>query len=194
MLTNHTALGLEALRQIPIRDVAVRLGIPIRRSNSLRCPFPNHTDRNPSFWFFPGTNSCRCFGCGRGGSVIDLVAISQGWSIREAIRWLKSSYFAETRATKVSERLPIKQRTSNSNIDLPPEPPSFQPNSDIYEELLRSHPIERDAAIYLKDRGFSHSTRILDTSTTAMRVGYSINMRRPIRLTSRDCISLWQPG
>ena len=77
--------ALTQLKKLPILEVASRLGIqPIKRKRA-RCPFPNHDDLNPSFVFYPETNTCWCFGCSRGGSVIDLVAISQGCSVAAAI-------------------------------------------------------------------------------------------------------------
>jgi len=39
-----------------------------------RCPLPDHEDRTPSFYIYPGEIGGRwwCYGCGRGGDVIDL--------------------------------------------------------------------------------------------------------------------------
>lgn len=68
---------------------AVRAAVPIeeiaRRYTELeplggrawftgRCPLPDHEDRTPSFYIYPGEIGGRwwCYGCGRGGDVIDL--------------------------------------------------------------------------------------------------------------------------
>ena len=67
---------------------------PLRASvNSLprlkaRCPFPNHSDTNPSFVVYPETQSFYCFGCKRGGSAIDYVMHRDGVTASEAIRIL----------------------------------------------------------------------------------------------------------
>ena len=39
-----------------------------------RCPLPDHEDRTPSFYIYPGEIGRRwhCYGCSRGGDVIDL--------------------------------------------------------------------------------------------------------------------------
>lgn len=65
---------------------AVRAAVPIeeiaRRYTELqplggkawftaRCPFPDHPDHDPSFYIYP-PGRCHCYGCGRGGDVIDL--------------------------------------------------------------------------------------------------------------------------
>jgi hypothetical protein len=39
---------------------------------SRRCILPDHEDRTPSFVVYEATNSFYCFGCSRGGDVIDL--------------------------------------------------------------------------------------------------------------------------
>lgn len=41
--------------------------------NPINCPLPGHDDRTPSFHYYSETNSFYCFGCRRGGSVIDLI-------------------------------------------------------------------------------------------------------------------------
>jgi hypothetical protein len=50
------------------------------------CPF--HQERNPSFYIYPETNSFWCYGCQRGGDVIKLVELVQGYSFKEAVRYL----------------------------------------------------------------------------------------------------------
>lgn len=36
-----------------------------------KCPLPDHEDSTPSFTVYPKTRSWYCFGCNRGGDVID---------------------------------------------------------------------------------------------------------------------------
>src|SRR4051794_8180694 len=109
---------LDELKQTPILDVAARLGLRPARGTSMRCPFPGHDDRNPSFHFFVGTNTCHCFGCQRGGSVVDLIALSQQCSIGEAISWLRA--YRRTgehiRPRKLLNILPLKKK----NVDADP--------------------------------------------------------------------------
>jgi DNA primase len=44
-----------------------------------------HTEKTPSLNYYPATNSCWCFGCGRGGDVIDVYRQIKGCSFKEAI-------------------------------------------------------------------------------------------------------------
>ena len=48
------------------------------------CPF--HGERNPSLKIYAGTGGWHCFGCGRGGSVIDFVMEHEGCTFGEAVR------------------------------------------------------------------------------------------------------------
>ena len=47
------------------------------------CPF--HGERNPSLKVYTGTGGWHCFGCGRGGSVIDFVMEHERCTFREAV-------------------------------------------------------------------------------------------------------------
>ena len=49
-----------------------------------QCPFPDHEDRSPSFTVYPETNSCFCYGCLRGGDVIELARFAWGYEKHEA--------------------------------------------------------------------------------------------------------------
>jgi len=49
-----------------------------------RCPLPDHEDRSPSFTVYPETDSFFCYGCLRGGDVIELARFAWGYEKREA--------------------------------------------------------------------------------------------------------------
>ena len=44
-----------------------------------RCPLPDHDDNDPSFYIYP-TGRWWCYGCGRGGDVIDLEFFCGGYA------------------------------------------------------------------------------------------------------------------
>jgi len=50
------------------------------------CPF--HPEKHPSFYIYPETNSCWCYGCHRGGNVINFVRLLYGFSFVEAVKYL----------------------------------------------------------------------------------------------------------
>ena len=53
------------------------------------CPF--HGERNPSLKIYPHTGGWHCFGCGRGGSVIDFVMEQEGCSFSTAVRGIDNA-------------------------------------------------------------------------------------------------------
>lgn len=78
-----------AKAKVPTIDLADRLCGPgqmrqIRAEWVARCPLPDHTDRTPSFTVNPDKNLWHCFGCERGGDVIELARFAWGYEKREA--------------------------------------------------------------------------------------------------------------
>lgn len=76
-----------AKETVPVIDVARRLCgdlRPVGNRHVARCPLPDHEDKTPSFTVYPGTNSWFCYGCVRGGDVVELYRIAHGIPQREA--------------------------------------------------------------------------------------------------------------
>jgi hypothetical protein len=48
-----------------------------------RCPLPDHEDLTPSFTVYPGERGWFCFGCLRGGDVIELARFAWGYEKAE---------------------------------------------------------------------------------------------------------------
>jgi hypothetical protein len=74
---------------VPGIDLADRLCGPgqMRRVGekwAARCPLPDHEDKTPSFTVYPETNSWYCFGCLRGGDVVELYRLAEGYEERDA--------------------------------------------------------------------------------------------------------------
>lgn len=42
------------------------------------CPFKDHHDKSPSFWYNPVENRFNCFGCSRGGKAVQFLSIYSG--------------------------------------------------------------------------------------------------------------------
>jgi hypothetical protein len=76
----------------PLPDYCQARGFELKREGShWKCLCPIHRERTPSFFLGPDPNVWHCFGCGAGGSVIDLHAALRGISIAEAMRELSPS-------------------------------------------------------------------------------------------------------
>lgn len=71
---------------VPIETI---LNQPLRKGGKALvglCPF--HPEKHPSFYIYPETNSCWCYGCNQGGNVINFVMLFRGLSFPDAVRWL----------------------------------------------------------------------------------------------------------
>ncbi len=78
---------LQQLRDLPIEEVAGRLGLEVTHHKAL-CPF--HNDHHASLSFNMRKNSYRCFVCDAKGGTIDLVMNMLHKDFLEACRWLAS--------------------------------------------------------------------------------------------------------
>ena len=77
---------IQKLRDLPIEEVAERLGMQVARHKCL-CPF--HDDHHASFSFNVRKNYCRCYVCMEHAiGTIDLVMKYTGKDFRSACRWL----------------------------------------------------------------------------------------------------------
>lgn len=69
--------------RVTARAAAERYGLEPNRAGYIRCPF--HQERTPSCKLYEGEGGFHCFGCGRGGTVIDLVMGLFGLDFRQAL-------------------------------------------------------------------------------------------------------------
>jgi DNA primase len=79
------ALELQKLRDLPIEEVAERLGMEVKMHKAL-CPF--HDDHHASLSFSVRRNTYRCFVCGEHGDTISLVMKRLNKPFCDACRWL----------------------------------------------------------------------------------------------------------
>lgn len=84
------------------REVADRVGSgKLANGRELfTCPHPNHNDSTPSFTVYLASSSWYCYGCGRGGDVIDLVTWLDGLSVFDAITYLGDKYGGDGKAPR----------------------------------------------------------------------------------------------
>lgn len=79
---NSIDLIIDRIHDIPILDIIakhtklVKAGINYKA----KCPFPGHEEKTASFMVSPNKNSCKCFGCGRGGDAINFIQLMRGYT------------------------------------------------------------------------------------------------------------------
>lgn len=149
---------LDRLRRIPLHQVGRALGLVLPKSGTARCPFPDHEDRNPSFYLDARENRWCCFGCGRRGSVLDLVMAARGLDFSDAVRWLTDLAGGPASNAGIIKAPPVEDDPRPIIAEDPPD-------VDVYDMLLSASPLAASGVSYLARRGISQSTM------TAFRIG-----------------------
>lgn len=122
------------------------------------CPF--HNEKTPSFMVSPDRQVFHCFGCGKGGSVIDFVMEYEHLEFPEALEEL-----AERAGVKLQER---KSDTPEKKL----KETIYELNelaSSYFTYVLTKHSLGEKAMLYVKNRG------ITDKSIKTFGLGYSPN-------------------
>lgn len=96
-------MAQEVRQQVSLADVLDHYGLRPNRSGFLHCPF-HSGDRDASLKIYPAQNSWHCFGCGKGGSVIDFVMEMEKIGFREALVYLDRLYDLRLIPDKLDER------------------------------------------------------------------------------------------
>ncbi len=151
----------DQIGSISILKIAADLGIEIKNNKSL-CFI--HEEKTPSLSFTPRKNLWYCFGCGEGGSNIELVMARLNLNKSESINLIKRRYmlnqpdFMESLLSRKStKRKPslstpnIKENdVGNTNID--------RISIKIYSRFISKLQLGIRAKKYLYSRGFSKET------------------------------------
>ena len=83
-----TDIFTEIKQRILLADVLVKCGVPVQINRNVNCPLPMHDDKTASFKYYQNTDSFWCFGCGKGGTVIDFIATLHGETPLDACKRL----------------------------------------------------------------------------------------------------------
>ena len=157
MVTAHAPVDIAALKsRHPLGDVVEASGVRLRGRGRVRqgvCPF--HEEAEGSFTVYADTERWYCFGCGKGGDVLDFLQRAEGVSLPEAIRRLDASP-----PTTAPARLGAPRRAAARTAAPPPDPAIATAAARFYAGQLRR---SAEARAYLASRGID-----LDT---AMRLG-----------------------
>jgi len=119
--------------QISIIDLAKQAGLDLKKQSSrlykAKCIF--HSDgKTPNLFFYPETNTFKCYACGKHGDAINFYAELKGISNGQAIRELANSYGF---LTGIYKDVIITADDEETDEPEPFNPTSYTP---IYEALL----------------------------------------------------------
>lgn len=122
------------------------------------CPF--HGEKTPSFMVSPDRQSFHCFGCGKGGSIIDFFMEYHHVEFREALEDL--AQLAGVTLSKKASATP-QEKKKEKLLEI------HHLASEYYHYLLTSHTVGESARRYLQERGVTE--KIIKTFS----LGYSAN-------------------
>jgi DNA primase len=122
------------------------------------CPF--HGEKTPSFMVSPDRQSFHCFGCAKGGSIIDFYMEYNHVEFREALEEL--AQLAGVTLSKKASATP-QEKKKEKLLEI------HHLTSEYYHYLLTSHKVGENARMYLKERGVTE--KIIKT----FNLGYSAN-------------------
>ncbi len=88
-------LDLTSVKQISILDIAKKLGIEIKGKKAM-C-FSGHDKKSASLCFDSAKGLWKCFGCGKGGSGVDLVMTVLGCDFKASLDWFAHEYSLDVR-------------------------------------------------------------------------------------------------
>ena len=134
----NTESDLSPLKQIPIVEVAERLGIQVRGTKAM-C-FMGHDKASPSLSFLKSRNTWRCFGaCGKHGDGVTLVMEKEGLDFKSALAWFARNFAVDvTRRFRGQVR---RNRTPRPNKavtvqTVTPEQQEFAADPELYAWLI----------------------------------------------------------
>src|ERR687885_1926556 len=135
------------------------------------CPYPDHSEKSPSFSVSPEKNFYHCFGCSRGGDAIKLTMELKSFSFVEAVSYLAERFGVELKfegrspeEERIAEQRAARRRSAYK---------ALAAAAAYYHKYLLKSPAAEVARRYLKNRGLQDSTIV------EFRLGYAPPRGRP---------------
>src|SRR5262245_1637527 len=110
-----------------------------------RCPF--HEERTPSFSVNPVDKLFHCFGCGKGGDVVDFVRESENLDFVGAIEWLAERFRVQLEYEESSPRVEAERKRREQLLAV------LESTTAYFERLLWEGDAGRPVREYLAGRG-----------------------------------------
>lgn len=126
-----------------------------------RCPF--HNEKTPSFTVSPTKGIYKCFGCGKGGNVVNFIMEIEHYNYPEALKYIANKYNIEV----VENELTFEQKDKKNKKDNHYLITDYAKN--IFKKNLNSNEGKNIALRYFKERGIS------DHMIEKFELGYAIS-------------------
>jgi len=156
---------LQIIESSRIDDVVSEFVTLKRRGATLLglCPF--HNEKTPSFTVSPKRGIYKCFGCGKGGNVVNFLMEHEQFTYPEALRYLAKKYNIE---------IVEKERTPDEIKELNEKEALYHLNDFaakfFTESLLTTEQGKAIGLTYFKERGFREET------IRKFQLGYSVDV------------------
>ena len=160
-------MSIQTVKAVNILALAERLGIEVNASGKAYC-IRGHDKKTPSLSFNKQGNYFYCFGCGIGGSTIDLVKEVLSVPTKEAIRWIEREFLHAERPYRAAQRpggcpdttpggkTHCRPSTSELRAKKPTSTDGKQ-YTELYRRFIDSLD-SKEAIWYLKSRGIQETT------------------------------------
>lgn len=99
---------MTVINAVPVTEVFIRHGVEVRQG---KCCCPFHADDTPSLSIYGNGQRWKCFGCGKGGNVIDAMMYFEDLTFIEALKRFDEDYKLRLFADG-DETVPVRRRTS----------------------------------------------------------------------------------
>ncbi len=111
------------------------------------CPF--HNEKTPSFTVSPSKGIYKCFGCGKGGNVVNFIMDHERLSYPESLKYLARKYHIEVEEKEPSEE-ELRQQDERESLQVVT---SFA--RKYFSDILFNHAEGKAVGMaYLKERGY----------------------------------------
>ena len=114
-----------------------------------RCPF--HNEKTPSFTVSPTKGIYKCFGCGKGGNVVNFIMEIEHYNYPEALKYIANKYNIEV----VENELTFEQKDKKNKKDNHYLITDYAKN--LFKKNLTSNEGKNIALRYFKERGISEN-------------------------------------
>lgn len=134
---------------VTAEQVAVKYGFEPNRAGYISCPF--HTEKTASLKLYPDSGGWHCFGCGRGGSIVDFVMELFSISFPQALLRLNEDFglgLTGRRPTR-SEALQAARRRMEEAHNLEAYRREYEARTVLYRALWEAKKTGLSSPLYV---------------------------------------------